>query len=592
MTPTLMSAVISHLWQSTIFLGAAGGLTLLLRRNSAEARYWVWFIASIKFLFPFALLTALGSRLGWTATTVHVARYNWLLDTVAQSSANLTAGTVAAAPSFTSALLIDIVLGIWAVGFSVTLISWWVLWRRLASTLRSAARVQDGPQRQLLTDLHHETRTKIPVELAFTESSLEPGVVGILRPVLLMPVDVIHDLDRDHMEAVLLHELAHVRRHDNLLALIHMLVQAVFWFHPMVWWLGTKLVEERERACDEDVVCFGKKPHVYAESILTICRYCLSSTMPCVSGIAGGDLRKRIETIISRRVGQRLSLRRKILLAGTIFAVIAVPVLIGMSDASAVNAQTQSSAASKPKFNVATIKPSDPRTNLSVQFAPGGRLVITHATVRFLMKIAYDVGDDQITGGPSWVHSQRFDVEAKPDVPLGGDPHNMTADERRVFQEQVRLRLQSLLADRFQLRLTIQSKELPVYALTLGKNGPKMQPSTSADGLPAMKGGRGEIIGTNASMTVLAGFLGEQSNRPVVDGTGLKGKYNFQLTWTPDSGQTLGVPDASSNTPASVSDTGTSLFTAVQEQLGLKLESRKSPADLLTVQSATIPVEN
>ena len=101
---------------------------------------------------------------------------------------------------------------------------------------------------------------------------IEPGIVGVLRPVLLLPEGIAEQLNQTQLDAILAHEFCHVRRKDNLTATIHMAVQAIFWFHPLTWWIGARLVDERERACDEEVLRRGCKPNVYAESILAICR--------------------------------------------------------------------------------------------------------------------------------------------------------------------------------------------------------------------------------------------------------------------------------------------------------------------------------
>ncbi|MDE3105375.1 MAG: TIGR03435 family protein, partial [Acidobacteriota bacterium] len=330
---------------------------------------------------------------------------------------------------------------------------------------------------------------------------------------------------------------------------------------------------------------------VYAESILTICAYCKALPLHYVSSIGGGDLRQRIDMIVSRRIGKRLTGLYKYTLVLLGICTVLTPFVIGVMTGQSARAEITHEAA-RPKFDIATIKPSAPQTKLSVLFAPGGRLVINHATLRFLIKIAYDVGDDQITGEPAWMDTQRFDIEGKPDTPFGGDPHNMTTDERRVFQEQVRLRLQSLLADRFKLVFHTQSKDVPIYALIIDKSGPKMEVAVGSNVPNDIHGGRGEVIATSANMETLARFLGEQSGRPVFDMTGLKNNYKFRLEWTPDTSQALGVPDATSNSQALADPTGTSLFTAVQQQLGLKLQARKAPADLLTIDSANRPVEN
>jgi bla regulator protein BlaR1 len=117
------------------------------------------------------------------------------------------------------------------------------------------------------------------IEIRVSPGLLEPGVVGLLRPILLLPAGIVERLTTRQMEAVLAHEFCHVRRRDNLTAAMHMLVEAIFWFHPLVWWIGARLVVERERACDEDVLRLGSEPHVYAEAILNVCKHYLESPL-------------------------------------------------------------------------------------------------------------------------------------------------------------------------------------------------------------------------------------------------------------------------------------------------------------------------
>src|SRR5262249_17254384 len=143
---------------------------------------------------------------------------------------------------------------------------------------------------------------------------LEPGVFGILRPVLLLPEGIAEHLAPAHLQAILAHELCHIRRRDNLAAAMHMAVEAVFWFHPLVWWLGARIIEERERACDEEVLELGNRPEIYAESILKTCQFYLESPLTCMSGIAGSDLKKRVSRIMTQRFTNPLSVGRKLLL--------------------------------------------------------------------------------------------------------------------------------------------------------------------------------------------------------------------------------------------------------------------------------------
>ena len=141
-----------------------------------------------------------------------------------------------------------------------------------------------------------------PIEIRLSRSTLEPGIFGITTPILVWPEGISERLDDAQLQAVIAHELWHVRRRDNLAAAFHMLVEAIFWFHPLVWWLGTRLVEERERACDEEVLEFGSERQIYAESILKVCEFCVGSPLPCVSGVTGADLKQRMVHIMSEHV--------------------------------------------------------------------------------------------------------------------------------------------------------------------------------------------------------------------------------------------------------------------------------------------------
>ncbi len=168
-----------------------------------------------------------------------------------------------------------------------------------------------------------------------------------------MPDGVARELTAPQLEAILAHELCHVRRRDNLAAAFHMVVEALFWFHPLVWWLGARLMEERERACDEEVLSLGNAPEVYAEGILRICDLYLKSPLPCVSGVTGSNLKRRIEEIMSDCVVQVLNGRKKLLLAGAGALAVVAPIMVGTMGVPLTMAQTSAPA---PKFDVAAIK--------------------------------------------------------------------------------------------------------------------------------------------------------------------------------------------------------------------------------------------
>ena len=261
-----------------------------------------------------------------------------------------------------------------------------------------------------------------------------------------------------------------------------------------------------------------------------------------------------------------------------------------------------------PSFEVATIKPSDPNNTGGGLGFGNDRFTTSGQTVKVMMKFAYNLNigtDQQISGGPSWIGTTKFDIVAKMDDETIAALPKMTNDQRR---ERMQLMVRELLADRFKLKVHHESKVLPVYALTVVKNGSKLTPSVEAprgavgpDGKPSRSGwhglqmqGRGQMEGRGASPDMLANVLGFQpeiSGRMVVDKTGLKGTYDFMLKWTPDTSLgTATSPFGTSGAP--VDSAGPSLFTALREQLGLTLDATKAPVDTIVIDSVEMPSEN
>jgi uncharacterized protein (TIGR03435 family) len=254
----------------------------------------------------------------------------------------------------------------------------------------------------------------------------------------------------------------------------------------------------------------------------------------------------------------------------------------------------------KPQFEVASIKPADPNDRgTRIGFQPGGRFVANGITVNFLLQQAYAVRDFQISGGPGWVGSERFNISAKPDAETAaeiqkgnGNPFNGNST--------MSLMLRSLLEDRFQLKLTRETREMPVYDLVVAKGGSKLKESSvpTGDGSgrgggPQIRMGRGLLTFKAGPMEILAMQLSNQLGRTVIDKTGLKGNYDFELKWTPDLGQQpLGPREVGGPEGAPpVDSNGPSIFTALQE-LGLKLESTKGPVEILVIDHVEKPTEN
>jgi uncharacterized protein (TIGR03435 family) len=561
----------NHVWQSTLFAIAAGALTTAFRKNRAKVRYWLWLSASFKFLIPLSLLMSVGSHLEWApaATRIATRAVSFPMVQITEpfpdtwSFAPPKPGAIAWAPIA--------IIGVWAFGFlAIALI-------RLRGWLQIRAAVRSSTPLEIPTT----------VEVRSSPGLLEPGVVGLLRPILLLPAGIVERLTPGQLEAVLAHELCHVRRRDNLTAAIHMVVEALFWFHPLVWWISARLVQERERACDEGVLQLGGEPHVYAEAILKVCKYYLESPLVCVSGITGSDLTKRIDAIMARHIAQNLNLTKKLVLAVGGIAAVVMPMAIGL-----VNAP-RSSAQSTPRFALASVKPSDSADRRPLfQVQPDGRLTVHNFTLKMLIRNAYGIKLFQISGGPDWIGSDLFDIDAA----MGS-----------ATRDQMNLMLQSLLAERFQLVTRRETKEMPAYALVVAKDGPRFKESNESDpniidlaarGMPARGRPpvtvirRGLIHAQEATMTGLAFQLSEILGRMVVDNTGLTPKYDLKIVWQPDAKQiaNFDAMRVAEGMGAPAPDPlGPSLFTALQEQLGLRLESEMGPVEMLVIERIERP---
>jgi TonB family protein len=305
----MMATMINHLWQSTVFVLVIALMIALLREQRAAIRFWLWFAASIKFLIPFSLLTALGAGLAnGLPAAVPMAEWTAVMERIAQPVPE-----TASWPWLATLFAV-----IWIAGSSL------VLARRAAQCSRLAALVNSSaPGAPLSTGYGRD----LPVR--YTNAAVEPGLVGVWRPVLLLPRGIERRLAPTELAAVLAHELSHYRRRDNLTAVAHMLVEALFWFHPLVWWVGARLVAERENACDEAVIDQGHDPGTYAEGLLNVCEHHLALSMPLAAGVSGGDLKRRVVTIMRSTPMSDMKFSRKLLLLSFAIVALTVPIMTG-----------------------------------------------------------------------------------------------------------------------------------------------------------------------------------------------------------------------------------------------------------------------
>lgn len=606
----------SHLWQSTFFAVAAALLTLAFRVNKAQVRYCLWLSASFKFLVPFALLTSIGSHIQtWAPSSVHeiaaaTPALSYTVDRFSQPL--LPQDPLPVFASSTRSLWIDpVITGLWLCGVICLALIRLRRWRRIQFVVRTSV----------------STNIPAPIEIRSSPGLMEPGVVGWTRPVLLLPQGIAERLTPSEMNAVLAHELCHMRRRDNLLASIHMIVETIFWFHPLVWWIGARLLEERERACDEDVVSRGNQPDVYAEAILNVCKLYVESQLACVSGVTGADLKRRIEAIMTNRVAKKLNRGRKVLLAAAGVVALTGPLAIGVFHGSAAKVMAAPfTPEPQSSFEVASVKPSvgpvvfDPMFFCFAGCTPGERFSVvgSRVNIRFmslhnLILTAYRIKPNQLSG-PAWMQSQKFDIEAK--IPTG-------ASKDRVPEM-----LQALLSERFKLAIHRDHKDQPVFALVVGRNGLKLQKAGAEADAPIpeapgsqpistpqgearqlendggivitsspygpVRGGRGpdgrlrwEFL--KLTMPALAALVAPHVDRPVVDMTNLPGSYRLTFQnpgrgGSAPSRKTNGPPEEPSdvNNAPQNDPYGAGLIQAI-ERAGLKLEARRTSVEMIVV---------
>lgn len=614
MTP-LLSAVLDHLWQSTVFAALVWLLTLALRHNRARVRHGVWLAASIKFLIPFSVLIAVGGRVEWrkappkaqyqvAAVANQVSEpFNSRVAAIALPSAHPTKRNPLPA----------ILFGLWAIGFVSVAATWLIRWRRIRAAVHPGSPIE----------------LDIPIRAVSSPARLEPGVFGVLRPVLVLPDGIAERLTREQLNAVIEHELCHVRHRDNLTAAVHMMVEALFWFHPLVWWIEKRMVEERERACDEEVVRRLSDTRAYAEGILNVCKLYIGSPLACVSGVGGANLRRRLEAIISRKLGMKLDGTRKAALAAAGAIAVALPLGIGLVNAPFVHAQTTE------KFEVASIRlgcgegggrdggtggPGGARGGFVPPSSPG-RLSIC-------LPLVVDVGDGRtligliptaygrfanghgnplwaiplIEGGPAWVRSDSYAISAR------------AADDASLEMMQGPM-LQALLEDRFRLKMHRETRRVPAYELVVAKSGPKLKPFQEGSCAPtdwtksplppgqalAIKlcnsgltiRNRNYLVSVHGATLEQVGFMMSLAmDRPVIDKTGLTGLYDVDVEFETDGTNLRPPPPQPGAAAPEPAQPGPSIFTAVQEQLGLKLQEGKGPREVLVIDHVERPTEN
>jgi uncharacterized protein (TIGR03435 family) len=299
-----------------------------------------------------------------------------------------------------------------------------------------------------------------------------------------------------------------------------------------------------------------------------------SSKLLAVGIFGGGSrLRERVEILLRR--GRSFSPRA----SGRRVALSALG-LTGLMLAGSLAPRWIAFGQGRPSFEAASVKPAGPDgERTGVFFLTGGRFETLGATLRMILTTAYDVRDYQIAGAPGWADAAKFDIEAK-------------AANESAGTEERRLMAQSLLDERFHLAVRRETREGQVYELTLAKGGSKLREATDSlqSKVQGLGGGRGGLVyGMACPVRLLVNQLSQELGRPVIDKTGLAGVYDFRLKWTPELG---GLSPGKELSQAAADDPAPSLFTAVEEDLGLHLQAAKGPVETLVIDHVEKPNAN
>jgi uncharacterized protein (TIGR03435 family) len=413
-----------------------------------------------------------------------------------------------------------------------------------------------------------------------------------------------------------------------------MLVETIFWFHPCVWWIRARLMEERERACDEEVVRMGSEPQVYAESILKVCEFYLTSPVPCAAGVTGGELKKRIEGIMANRKMRNLSAGKKLLVAAAGLITLSAPVALGVIGSPIGRARARvESYALAPSEGPVFVAAREAVVPAPVQAGPGAQKAPAGQTARALLLTSAVAGSPQTRKAPqaapvfevvSFKHAgnarngQRMEgntVFERAATRLGYNGVRLTGEEPLLFFidfaysplltpfqceapqwvtyneefyrieaiappgtsiDGARAMLRTVLVERLGFQYHLVDRDTPIYALTRGSGELRLPRSTEAEPNPGYQQW-GIFRNKSASLAQLAEFVSRIAGRTVVDRTGIQGLYRFDLDW---SKQIENERQSGGSDPR---NGGPGIAFAEVKQLGLKLEPGKELRKVLVV---------
>jgi bla regulator protein BlaR1 len=601
----------------------------LARRSRAAVRHALLAVTfGATLVLPIASIIA--PRVHVTVPVAEVSPAAWPL--VVNTPAQILLATAAAdgarvapaAPQQSTFSLSVLLLAGWIVGTAVFLVPVMTgLWQ-IRSLRRSGLPWLDG--QSVAETLALDAGIHRRVEVLLHEALPGPITCGVLAPAIVLPRDA-ESWTREDLSRAIVHELEHVRRGDSATRCLARSVCALYWFHPLAWIAWRKLVLEAERSCD-DAVLRRSEATVYADQLVGLAkRLPTAQRSPLLAMANRSDLATRVNAILD------IQQSRGRLGANSVLLVCAVAAgLVGVISPLTVMAAPQDGFGATPtlkeahlSFEVASVKPNKsdapPYSNFPLNTGDpyvenGGHFVATNwplvTYIFFAYKLMGNQGRPLLSQLPSWATTDRFDIEGR----ATGTP----------TKDQMRLMMQSLLAERFKLGLHTEKREIPVLALVLtkaGRTGPQLQPHDAAApcqpnanpapgdripntiqqivagqmpglcnvilGLPPSVAGRSRLAGRNVTIGFMADMFSQRVDRgrPMIDATGLPGKFDFVLEFTPE-----GPTSATAGANAEPQSEGPTFEEALNDQLGLKAESRKSLMDVIVLDRVERPSEN
>jgi uncharacterized protein (TIGR03435 family) len=637
--------VLNSLWQGAAIAAVMWLVLRSMPRVNAATRYVVWWtVLLLVLLLPFAPLM--------------IPRHNAMPGSPVASSSGAAVNPLLPDPAITAVVTLRpqpsskwtlLVLVTWCAVFLYSLVRLtgsWLYVRAIKLRAKSCSQTLPAIGRHAGVFLSAEASS--------------PMAVGFLKPAVILPESLPAELEPAELDHVLLHESAHLARFDDWTNLAGNILAGALALHPVALWILRQIEREREIACDEWVVARTGQAGDYAVSLARMCERQWLQQQPLVSGIFGRHSRivQRIELLLKpgREFSPRVAISR---IAWSCLALLALAA--GTSRAPQLVAFARQSQ--RPSFEVASIKPGNPNER-----GPQGvgidrdRLMVRNSSLKFMIQFAYGVQGHQILGGPKWIDSDLFSIDARPSAAMPSDEgekqrlrqagearrtvvagalkdkeitlanaealvqqKQWTFDDFRRFLREAGygpeedplvwllsekmglptrpilnpkmfpLMLQSLMEERFKLALHRETRMEPIYELVVAKGGPKLKESAGPDA-----NGRfgffcasiaGPCTSTDMGIGGLVGMLSRMLGRPVSDKTGLTGKYDYTLTFTPEPAQAVSGAPPQEALP-SVDSNAPSIFTALQEQLGLKLESTRGPVEVLVIDNAARPDPN